>query len=387
MSVSAARTIVLIGGFADSLIRFRGELLKRFVDAGHHVVACAPEASEEVRAALAASGVQYRDVPIDRAGLDPVKDMRTIFSLMRLFREIEPDVLLTYTIKPVLYGGLAAMMTRVPERYAMITGVGHAFSGKGKKAWAVGRIARMLYRIVLKGCRRVIFQNPDDRALFEGLNLLASPEQAALIDGSGVDVDRFGQQPLPRTPSFLLIARLLEEKGVYHYVEAARILKQRYPDAVFRLAGWVDENPTSVTQSELDGWIEEGVVDFLGSLEDVRPALADSLVFVLPSAYGEGTPRTVLEAMATGRPIVTTDAPGCRETVVEGENGYLVPPRDTPALADAMAAFLDDPGLARTMGAESRRIAEARYDVHKVNEDILKIMDLAGVRPRSNQAA
>lgn len=387
MPISEARTIVLLGGFADSLIRFRGELLKRFVEAGHHVVACAPDASEEVRTILAAWGVRYRHVPIDRAGTNLLKDLRTIVSLVRLFRELKPDAVLSYTIKPVLYGGLAAMITGVPDRYAMITGVGHAFVAKGTKAWVISRIAGILYRTVLKGHRRVIFQNPDDRALFERLNLVASSEQTALINGSGVDVDLFSQQPLPQAPSFLLIGRLIRNKGVYDYVEAARIVKERYPDVEFKLAGWVDENPTSVTEEELDGWTREGVIDFLGSLDDVRPALEGSLVYVLPSYSGEGTPRAVLEAMATGRPIVTTDAPGCRETVIEGKNGYLVPPRNVQALTNAMMSFLETPDLAKTMGAESRRIAETRYNVHDVNEEILKIMNLETFRPASDQAA
>ncbi len=376
---AAAKTVVVLGGFAESLVIFRGPLLRALVERGHRVVACAPAAPAAVVDALAAMGVTYRDVPLKRAGLRPDQDLRGLGALILLFHEIRPDVVLGYTIKAVIYGLLAARLAGVPRRFAMITGLGYAFIGAGLRARLAGAAARRLYRLSLGGADRVFFQNPDDRALFERLGLVRGPEQAVMINGSGVDLDAFRPAPPPPgRPSFLLIARLLGDKGVREYVAAARALRARYPDAVFRLAGWIDgDNPAAVSERELRSWVTEGAVEYLGRLDDVRPAIAAASVYVLPS-YREGTPRTVLEAMAMGRPVVTTDAPGCRETVRDGVNGYLVPVRDAGALARAMERFLVEPGLIEAMGRESRRIAVEKYDVREVNAIILEAMGLAG---------
>lgn len=378
---AAGTTVVVLGSYALSLVTFRGSLLRAMVDRGCRVVACAPAASPEIVAALAGMGVTYRDVAFNRTGLRPDEDLRTLAALVALFREVRPDVMLGYTIKPVVWGLLAARIARVPRRFAMITGLGYAFMSEGWKARMVGGVARRLYRLSLQGADRAFFQNPDDRALFEQLRLVRDPQQGVIINGSGVEVDRYQPAPFPDgPPSFLLIGRLLGDKGVREYVEAARLVCARHPGVVFRLAGWVDENPSSISERELDSWVREGVVEFLGGLADVRPAIAASSVYVLPS-YREGTPRSVLEAMAMGRPIVTTDAPGCRETVQEGVNGFLVPVRDAAALARAMEALVVDRALVERMGRESRRIAEEKYDVRKVNRVILETMGLAGPEP------
>lgn len=376
-AAEVARTIVVVGGFAESLLNFRGALLRSLVERGHRVIACAPAASAGVVDALTAMGVAYRDVPFNRAGLRPDQDLRALGALVALLREIRPDIFLGYTIKPVIYGLLAARLAGVPRRFAMITGLGYAFVNSGLRGRLVGAVVRRLYRLSLRNADRVFFQNPDDRALFEQLGLVRGTEQAAMINGSGVDVDSFHPEPIPQGPaSFLLIARLLRDKGIGEYVEAARIVRARYPRAVFRLAGWIDDNPAAISERELNAWVAEGVIEYLGRLDDVRPAIAASSVYVLPS-YREGTPRTVLEAMAMGRPVVTTDAPGCRETVRDGTNGYLVPVRDAAALAQALERFLVEPGLIETMGREGRRMAIANYDVHKVNRIILNTIGLA----------
>jgi glycosyltransferase involved in cell wall biosynthesis len=194
-----------------------------------------------------------------------------------------------------------------------------------------------------------------------------------VVNGSGVDVTAFAVAPLPTEPHFLLIARLLGDKGVREYAQAAQRTREIYPQARFSLVGWLDENPDSISQAELDSWVREGTLNFLGRLSDVRPALASCSVFVLPS-YREGTPRTVLEAMAMGRAVITTDAPGCRETVVNGDNGFLVSVKSVAALTVAMTRFLDDPELAVRMGRRGRYLAEQKYDVHKVNAMMLKEM-------------
>jgi glycosyltransferase involved in cell wall biosynthesis len=291
-------------------------------------------------------------------------------------------VVLTYTIKPIVYGTLAARAASPGARcYAMITGVGYAFSAQELRARLSRQVARILLNISLPLNARVFFQNPDDRALFLR-NGLVRPEQVVLIPGSGVDLDAFAPAPLPKHPPlvFLLIARLLREKGVEEYADAARLLRSRYPDVRFVLVGPLDDHPDAITQKEVRKWEVEGVLEYLGYQEDVRPAIAASSVYVLPS-YREGTPRSVLEAMAMGRPVITTDVPGCRETVRPWVNGFLVPPRDPLGLALAMERFLRRPELVPAMGRRSREEAEARFDVHVVNDIILDTLGLRDEGP------
>jgi glycosyltransferase involved in cell wall biosynthesis len=370
--------ISVVGSYAESLISFRGPLLEALVRRGHHVVGCAPAAPPVVVDALTAIGVAFREVPFERAGMRLDRDLNALCALVALFREIKPEVVLSYTIKPVTYGLLAARLAGVPRRFAMITGLGYAFIGSGPKAQLAGAAARRLYQLSLRGAERVFFQNPDDQTLFEQSGLLRRPEQAVVINGSGIDLDAFHPVSLPpHGVSFLLIARLLRDKGIREYFEAARQVQARYPWARFHLVGWLDKgNPAAVSERELGTWLADGLVAYHGELEDVRPAIADASVYVLPS-YREGTPRTVLEAMAMGRPIITTDVPGCRETVRDGVNGFLVPAKDAASLARAMLRFVEQPGLIPVMGRESRRIAEQKYDVHQVNDLILKTMGLA----------
>ena len=367
--------IIVIGSFAGSLINFRGHLLKKMAESGYEVLACAPDASPDIQEKLKDLGVAYRNIPIDRTGLNPAKDIYTILRLISLFCEVKPDVILSYTIKPVIYGSLAGRVAGVPRIFSMITGLGYAFSDGGLKERLVGTVVRLLYKLGMGDNKRVFFQNPDDRNFFIRLGLLRDFEQAVLINGSGVDVDFFQPASFPERVSFLLIARLIKDKGVLEYVQAARIVKAKYPQIRFRLVGWIDEGPQVISSADLDSWIKEGQIEYLGRLDDVRPAIADTSVYVLPS-YHEGTPRTVLEAMSMGRPVITTDAPGCREMVQEGRNGYFVPVRNAEVLAERMVCFIKHPELIAHMGEESRQIAVEKYNVHKVNKVIMDVIGL-----------
>jgi glycosyltransferase involved in cell wall biosynthesis len=380
-----AKTIIVLGNLAGSLVRFRGPLLQALARRGHRVVGCAPAAPADpsfgpqymthIVEALAAMGVTYRDVAIDTQGMRPGRDLLTLATLVALFRKVRPDIVLGYNVKPAIYGSLAARLAGVPKHFSMITGVGHTFIATDWKARALAPLVQALYRLALKSNDRLFFQNPDDRALFERLDLVRGPDQAVLINGSGIDLEAFRPAPLPAAPAFLLLARLIAEKGIREYVEAARSIRARYPGVAFRLAGRIDNHPTAISEEELQDWVKEGVIEYLGRLDDVRPAIAAASVYVLPS-YREGTPRSVLEAMAMGRPIVTTDEPGCKETVQDGVNGHLVPARNVPALTAALERFVVEPGLAAAMGRESRRISIEKYDVHKVNAVILNAMGL-----------
>jgi glycosyltransferase involved in cell wall biosynthesis len=368
--------VVVTGGYADSLVRFRGELLKAMARHGHEVVACAPDAEPRTVQALAELGARYVDVFIDRAGLNPIKDLKTIYSLYRLQCQNAPDVVFQYTIKPVIFGSLAARLAGVPAIYSMVTGLGYSLIGGGGKKNLLALVAKLLYRWSLKYNRAVFFQNPDNLEFFVSHKLVPR-DKAVLVNGSGINLVQFPVTALPKEQlSFLLIARLLKDKGIREYAKAAELLWRKYPRVKFKLVGWIDHsNPAAVDQAELQSWVEGGYIEYLGQLDDVRPAIAASSVYVLPS-YSEGTPRTVLEAMAMGRPIVTTDVPGCRETVVDGDNGFLVPAKDVEALAGAMERFIDNPALLERMGARSRAVAEEKYDVHKVNAVVLRHMGL-----------
>lgn len=367
--------VVIIGGLASSLLNFRGALINTLIKRGHDVIACAPDAPPDVRAGLAALGARYRHIPLARAGLNPLADLRTLRALRILFREEQPERVLAYTAKPVVYACLAAQRSGRPPVHAMITGLGYGFGGLSRRQRLIGTIVQNLYRMALRRAAGVMFQNPDDRDLFVAAGLAPPSLPVTLINGSGVDLAAYPPSPLPDEPVFLLIARLLADKGLREYQRAARRLKARYPQARFLLAGDLDPNPMSIGAAELASWQTDGAIEYLGHLDDVRPAFAAARVYVLPS-YREGTPRTVLEAMAMGRPIVTTAAPGCRETVVDGVNGFLVPVRDDLALEAALERFILDPSLAERMGRESLAIAREKYDVHKVNAVIMASMHL-----------
>lgn len=369
---------LLVASFPDSIIQFRGQLIKSLLESGCQVHIAVPgiDPGSEIFIKLNMLGVVVHDIPLQRTGLNPIKDISVLFALRKLMRQIRADYVLGYTIKPVIYGSLAAWMAGVTNRFALITGLGYAFTGEATGLRKLLRtLIQQLYRFSLSRNRLVFFQNPDDEALFRALSLLKPAIPSCVVNGSGVDVAEYTVAALPEKLSFLLIARLLGDKGVREYAQAAALVKQRFPDVTFRLVGWIDDNPDAINQAELDAWIESGTIEFLGKLSDVRPAINDSSVYVLPS-YREGTPRTVLEAMAMGRAVITTDAPGCRETVVDGDNGYLVPVQDVSALAAAMIKLVESPARVTAMGARSRQMAEDKYDVHKVNTVMLKEMGL-----------
>lgn len=369
--------VMVIGGYSPSLLNFRGALLQSMVEAGHQVVACGPEDDAGVRQGLKSMGVEFQSIPVQRAGIGPVADLRTWRTIGAKYRALQPDIVLAYTAKPVIYSCLARLLCRKPKVYSLITGLGYGFGEDSPRQRWVGRLVKALYRAAMRFSSGVVFQNPDDLAVFRQQRLLPEGLPARVVNGSGVDLAHFRPHPLPDEPRFLLIARLLVEKGVREYVAAARVVKQTYPDAVFELAGPLDSNPGSVSKSELQAWVDEGLLVYSGELQDVRPALARCSVFVLPSYYREGTPRTLLEAMATGRPIITTDAPGCRETVEHGVNGLLVPPRDAGALAEAMIQMIEAPDEeVQRMADASLAMAREKFDVHKVNQQMLEIMGI-----------
>jgi glycosyltransferase involved in cell wall biosynthesis len=367
--------VLLIGALPESLTNFRGDLIRALVSAGHRVTAMAAPTSTEQVQAIESLGASFRPFQVHRNGLNPWRDVQTLLALRTAFRQLKPDVVLAYTIKPIVWGGYALSGIDGVRFFAMIEGAGYAFQPGGFKRRILTRLATLLYRTALRKAVHVMFLNKDNESSFLQMGIVKR-SQSVIVNGTGIDLERFAAEPFAAgAVVFLTITRLLGEKGLREYAHAARLVKQRYPDAVFRLLGPADPSPDGVPLQEVQGWHSEGVVEYLGAAKDVRPFIADCHVYVLPS-YHEGMPRTVLEAMSMGRPILTTDVAGCRETVLPGENGYLVPKANAEALAERMIWFIEHRDHWQRMGQASRHMAEERFDVHRVNAEMLRIMDL-----------
>jgi glycosyltransferase involved in cell wall biosynthesis len=378
--------VLVVGALSSSLVNFRAPLLEALVARGADVHAAAANllADKATCAKLRAIRVTPHDIPFQRAGMNPMRDLTALWAAYRVIIQIKPDVVLSYTIKPVIFGMLAARLSRVPQRVAMITGLGFAFSeGRGgTKRILAKKIAHVLYKISLNGAHTVLFQNPDDHRLFEAQGLLPSHAKIGIVNGSGVDLEHFAAAPLPEgPPKFLLVARLLADKGIREYVEAARQIHKDYPKVEFHLAGGADPNPSAIPIREVQGWVREGLIHWHDHVTDVRPLMAQCHVYVLPS-YREGTPRTVLEAMAMRRAIITTDVPGCRETTVDGVNGFLVAVRSADAVASAIRRFLTEPMLIDWMASESLNIAQKKYEKNIVAESVVNEMTVLNSIPK-----
>jgi glycosyltransferase involved in cell wall biosynthesis len=354
---SAARIMLSVNA-AWNIANFRTGLIQGLQRAGHEVISVAPDdqAAQSVRQLCT-----YVPLVMDKQGMRPDRDLMLMWRYWRLMRQVKPDVYLGYTVKPNVYGSLAAHALGVPV-INNIAGLGAVFIQDG---WLV-KLVRQLYRFALRRSATVFFQNDDDRCLFVEFGMVR-PEVAHLLPGSGIDLQKFAMRP-PSCRSgasmrFLLVARMLWDKGVGEYVEAARALRNAYPDLEFALLGFVDvENPAAISRTQVEAWVSEGVVTYLGVTDDVRPYIASADCVVLPS-YREGTPRTLLEAAAMGRPLITTDAVGCREVVDDGDNGFLCEVRSASSLAEAMQRMIQLSASERAaMGQRGRAKMAREFD-------------------------
>lgn len=370
----ARQRVLVFGSYGPSLEVFRGALISTLVDRGCEVHVIAAAITPELEAKLRRRGAIVHKIELRRGSLDALRLLMEILATRRQIRAIDPDVIIAYTIKPIVMAAAAGGRARL---LALVTGLGFAFTEGSGTSRRVARIgAAVLYNIALRRAQTVVFQNADDLETFRSEGILPAKSQVALIAGSGVELDRFCPAPLPAGPRFLMAARLLGDKGIREFAIASARLLQVRPAVSVTLAGFFDASADSIERDELDRMIAAGI-EYLGHLDDIRPAIVACGIYVLPS-YREGTPRSVLEAMAMGRAIITSDAPGCRETVVHGENGLLVPPRDADALFAAMLALADDEVLVARMGDASRRLAERKFDVHAVNAEILRLAKVDG---------
>jgi glycosyltransferase involved in cell wall biosynthesis len=364
---SMRRKALLVANTSWYLYNFRRPLARALRDEGFDVVFVAP--TDAYSARLTGEGFGFRTLRIDRRGTNPLVDLATLADLVALYTRERPDAVHHMTIKCVLYGSVAAALCQVPAVINAVTGLGHMFVSNTPRTTLLRPLIRRLYRAALASPRsRVIFQNEDDLSSFEQLGL-STREQAVLIRGSGVDTLRFSPRPdaaPQRPPMVLLVARLIGEKGIFEFLQAARMLRARGIAARFVVAGTPDPgNPSSIGEGQLARWRSEGVVDFLGHVVAIDELLARADVVVLPS-YREGLPRTLLEAAAMGKAIVTTDVPGCRDAVQHEKNGLLVPVRDAAALSAAIGRLLDEPETRNRMGRAGRALVLREFDERMV---------------------
>lgn len=381
LNMQSPNTILVLSNNGESLRLFRKDLLAKIAAAGFKVFATAPRTEfcsmEELKTELSTVGVELVEQKLSPSGTNPFQELKTFLSYITLMRRFKPEIVLAYTVKPIVYGCIAAAICRVPKIFAMVTGLGYAFTGKSLPRRIISLVIKSIYRVAFLFCKKVFFQNPDDLKLFtEELKLLPKTK-AVRINGSGVNTETYSPQ-LSQKPemSFLFCGRLLGDKGIREFVAAAKIIKGRYSNVSFPVVGSLYPNPSSLSQKELDELVQSGIIDFKGKTKDIRPFLRDCAVFVLPS-YREGTPHSVLEAMAMEKAIITTDVPGCRETVVNGRNGFLVKAQDVSDLVAAMERFIKEPGLVSKMGAESRKYCLEKFDVSRVNATIIANMEIA----------
>lgn len=370
------KTIIVIGALPRSLYNFRGELIRRLVSHGYKVIAMSAPATDGEILKIKDLGADFVSYPVSRNSINPFKDINTLLFFRKFFKLTKPEYIISYTIKPVVWSGIATFGLDFINFSAMITGLGFAFDKSSFFRKILMFIVSFLYRLSLSRAKNVIFQNRDDLDFFVSKKIVSS-KVCHKVPGSGVPIEQFPFTCMPpQGMVFLLISRLLNEKGIRYFVEAAKKIKHIYPLVRFQLLGPTDPSLDGISIDEVTKWHDEGIIEYLGETIDVRPYLANCHVFVLPSYYGEGLPRTILEAMSMGKAILTTDNVGCREPVVDGLNGFLVPIKNSTAIAEKMKWFIEHPTETKKMGVISRSLIEDKFDVKKVNEiifDILKI--------------
>lgn len=383
--------VMMIASLGWSLVNFRLDLMRRMRANGHEVIAVAPDLDEETRARLQAEGIRTETVPMQRTGLNPLADIATMNALRGLMLRERPDVVIPYTMKPIIYGSLAARLAGVPACHPLFTGLGYSFTDprpSGKRR-VVRDIAIALHRLTTRRVRIAFCYNQADRRDIRRYGMIPPGAQLLDVPGSGVDTARFVPAPLPEgAPRFLFVGRMLRSKGVEDAVAAARLLRANGMPVHLDLLGPTDSNPDAVRPEVLAAWQAAGDITCLGETRDVIPHLHRASVIVLPSRLREGVPRTILEAMACGRAVITSDAPGCSDTVDDGVTGLIVPPGDVAALARAMRTLAENPALVRAMGEAARRQVCLRHDVNLINRMILTAIGLepeGGVPTASNQ--
>jgi len=362
--------IAIISPKNRTIYNFRGDLIKEMIRLGHSVFVTGPNHIDVEK--IESLGATFTCIPLEKNGLNIFDDIKYFFKLRSFLKKNKIDISLGYTIKPVIYGSIAARLANVKHISALVTGAGYLFTANTLKSRLLKIIAKFLYRIGFSCAHHIIFQNPDDRDEFIE-NSLLKKEKCFVVNGSGVNMNQFKPSTLPSQLTFFMLGRIMISKGVREYLSAAKIIKEKYPNIRFMLLGAIENIQDSLTMSEIQPFIDNDIIEFFGETSNVTAFYAKTSVFVLPS-YREGTPRTVLEAMAMKRPIITTNAPGCRQTVLNGKTGFLVPIKDTAALAEKMEWMINHPDQIASMGEAAYQHCKDTYDVIHVNQNMLKIM-------------
>lgn len=372
--------IVLIGTVATSFYGFRADLIQMLVSQGHTVYAFTSEYQPDDLDKIKALGAIATPYHLNRGGLNPLADIQATYRLKQQLSQIAPDLVFSFFSKPVIFGTLAARLAKVPCVIGMLEGLGYTFTdqpkGLAKKTSLIKQVQILLYKLALPKLDKLIFLNPDDpKDLIETHTI--NVKKYEILGGIGLNLKDYPYQPLRNIHlplKFLFIGRLLKEKGIHEFVQAAKLVKKTYPDTEFTVLGAIDHhNLGALQQTELDSLISSNIIQYPGHVSNIKDWIADCHVFVLPS-YREGVPRSTQEAMAVGRAVITTDVPGCRETVIDGKNGFIVPKWNPQALAEKMIYFIENPEQIQVMGEQSYKIAQEKFDAHKVNERLLKIL-------------
>lgn len=373
--------VIMVGTVASSFYGFRADLIRALLKKGHQVYAFTSEYTTEDLKKIENLGATPVIYTLNRGGLNPLADMIATYQLSNKIKAINPDLVFSYFSKPVIFGTLAAKLAQVPRVIGMLEGLGYTFTeqpeGLSKKTQLIKKIQVFLYKIALPQLDQLIFLNPDDpKDLLEKYAIQV--KKVEVLGGIGLNLHHYKySENFNSNISFIFIARLLAEKGIHDYIKAAKIVKEKYPSVKFTVLGAIDKEALgSLKEEELENLVKTNIIEYPGHVSNVSEWIENSSVFVLPSYYREGVPRSTQEAMAIGRAIITTDVPGCRETVVDGVNGFLVPKWNPEALAEKMIYFIEHPEQVRLMGAESYKIAVEKFDAEKVNQRLVNILGL-----------
>ena len=363
--------ILVVSAKNKTVFNFRGDLIRDMIDHGNEVYVTGPN-KDYIDDILALGVKKFIEVPSVKDNTSISNDLNYLRLLKAAVREVQPDIVFSYNIKPVIYGSIAAKSGNVPHIYAMVTGLGRVYASEGLKTRAIRLVTKVLYTYAFRACDKVIFQNGDD--VDELVNDGYLPrEKAVIVNGSGVNMERFKKTDIPESPVFLMVSRIIKEKGVLEYCEAARELKKTHPEARCVLLGGFDASLGALKKEDIQGYIDDGSIELPGEVKDPVAFYEGASVFVLPSYYREGLPRTILEALACGRPVITTDWTGCREAVEDGVNGYLVPIKDSKSLAEKMM-LLCDRVRAKMMGDAAYETCKRKYEVGIINKQMRSVI-------------
>ncbi|MCP4914403.1 MAG: glycosyltransferase family 4 protein [Oligoflexia bacterium] len=367
--------IVLFDNDVSCLVRFRGNFALALKNAGFEVQVLVPVLNENEVEMMDQLGLPYENLELSRSGMSPLTLIREYVTVKQKLRELSPDIVFNYTVKPFLLGSFASQSLRISKIYSMLPGLGFLFSGDDLKKRILRYIVCIAYKIAFRFNQMIFVLNKDDRQELLSKGLLPS-EKLVNLSGEGVNLDEFQTEASANHQglSFLFAGRLIREKGVNDFVEAAKILKKKYDDVEFKVAGNIDKNPGSLTLSELEELNSNGVINYIGFTNNIKKEFENTSVFVLPSFYREGLPRSIMESLAMGVPVITTDNHGCRESIVEGSSGYLVPVKSPAKLAESMEKFILNPDQVKKMGVNARSLAESRYDIRKINNQIISYL-------------